>query len=81
MTSKNRQDYGDEDFEGQMKKLKEEQLFLSENLLQALLVLDGIHSDNPVVKARRKAGVKEIQQVLDRIDGQIRLVMEMANSL
>jgi hypothetical protein len=51
--------------------LAKERLRLSELLLQSLLRLDAITTDSEWEEARkeRKAGVKEVQTLLDRIDG------------
>lgn len=45
---------------------------LSELLLQSLLRLDALHvsgADWPDARVQRKAAVKEVQGVLDRLDG------------
>jgi hypothetical protein len=48
--------------------LSKQQRKLSELLLRALLVLDGIHVQTEETRKRRKDAVKEVQGYLDRVD-------------
>lgn len=45
---------------------------ISETIMGELLRLDGIESDDPAVKLRRKEVVKEIQRVLETLDGALK---------
>lgn len=51
-------------------KQKQNHLYLSEMLLQALLKLDGFEVDSKWTQARsaRKEGIKKVQSILDRVD-------------
>lgn len=45
---------------------------ISETIMGELLKLDGIESDDPAVRLRRKEVVKEIQRVLETLDGALK---------
>ncbi|CAH7667226.1 hypothetical protein PPACK8108_LOCUS1625 [Phakopsora pachyrhizi] len=54
-----------------VKSVNDEFVFLSENLLQSLLKLDGVQIESDWSEARvaRKEGVRAVQGLLDRLDG------------